>query len=354
MLHQFNRRVFNMNVIIRADANQNIGMGHIMRCLSIADAFFKAGHSISFLIADDGASNLIRQRGYEVCLLGSDYRYMDAELNLWPNTDEVNLIIIDSYHVTASYCNHLKERINRTGGKLVYIDDLATFPYPADTLVNYNAYGSSIDYHDLYLSSGIPEPRLILGPAYAPLRAMFRDVEKKTQPETVQNVLISTGGADSEHIALSIARARPSNYTYHFLVGALNRDKDEIRELVADQEHIVIHENVSDMKSLIANMDIAVSAAGSTLYEICACGVPLITYILADNQIRGAEAFDKIGLGTNIGDMRIAADPATEILEAVNELAMDYERRVTAGTRMQEMIDGYGADHLVKEILRNL
>lgn len=342
-----------MNVIVRTDANRLIGLGHVMRCLSIADAFYEAGHKVFFIAADDGTSNLIHRRGYEVCLLDSDYRYMDSELELWPNIDGVNLIIVDSYYVTDSYLKQLRERISRIGGKLVYLDDLAAFPYPVDVLVNYNAYGPSLDYQSLYQSSGISVPKLILGPTYVPLRSMFRGVEKKMQPRLVQNVLISTGGADSEHIALSIARARPQNYTYHLLLGALNRDKDEIRELAAAQEHIDFHENVSDMKSLITKMDIAVSASGSTLYEICSCGVPLITYIIADNQISGAEAFNKMGLGTNIGDMRIATDPATKILKAVDELAADYERRIDVGARMQEMIDGYGAERIVGEILRS-
>jgi len=63
-------------------------------------------------------------------------------------------------------------------------------------------------------------------------------------------------------------------------------------------------ENVQDMRGLICSMDLIVSAAGSTLYEICACGVPLITFVTADNQIRGAEAFSSLGLAVNIGDLR--------------------------------------------------
>ena len=81
------------------------------------------------------------------------------------------------------------------------------------------------------------------------------------------------------------------------------------------------------MRALILSMDICVSAAGSTLYEICACGVPLITYILADNQIPGAGTFEKSGLAVNCGD------------------------RVEVGKRMQEMIDGYGAERLVRQLM---
>ena len=115
-------------------------------------------------------------------------------------------------------------------------------------------------------------------------------------------------------------------------------------------------------------MDICVSAAGSTIYEICACGVPLITYILADNQISGAETFEKLGLAVNCGDLRSAAvnisdsltlvsksksenNSAEIILTAVERLAEEYEYRVQVGKLMQEMIDGYGAERLVSATL---
>lgn len=340
-----------MKILIRADANKSIGMGHIMRCLSIADAFTEFGHDIKFLIADDCVSHFLLQHGYATTVLHSNYQKMDEELEFWPSLDGINIVIIDSYHVTESYLQLLKQAVNKLDGKLVYIDDLATFPYMVDIIVNYNAYGPNLDYQSLYQSSGIPEPHLILGPTYAPLRSVFHGVAKKEQPKNVQNVLISTGGADSEHIALSIARARPSHFTYHFLLGALNSDREAIRELTKNQEHIVLHENVTDMKSLISEMDIAVSAAGSTLYEICVCGVPFITYVLADNQIPGAEAFDKLELSNNLGDMREPMDPASIIISAVDKLAKDYDRRVATGKRMQEMIDGFGAERMVKEIL---
>lgn len=333
-------------IYIRADANPNIGMGHIMRCLSIADAASNLDQDITFILADDRVLDLVQSRGYTGIILNTDYRNMDAELDRWPPVS-FDVIIVDSYFVTESYLKFLKSKTE----KLVYIDDLASFHYPVDILVNYNAYGIMLNYHSLYNEADVQEPYFILGPTYAPLRSMFRGLEKKIQPKTVKNVLISTGGADSEHIALSIVKAKPSDYTYHLLIGALNSDKEEIRKLAAEQESIVLHENVSDTKSLICSTDIAVSAAGSTLYEICACGIPLITYILADNQIPGAEAFEKLSLSINLGDIRNVDESASKILTAINCLADDYEKRCEVGSRMQEMIDGFGADRMVEKMM---
>lgn len=69
----------------------------------------------------------------------------------------------------------------------------------------------------------------------------------------------------------------------------MNTNEKEMRTLVQGHNHFILHENVSDMRSLLEKMDLAVAAAGSTLYEICACGVPLITYTIADNQMAGAD-----------------------------------------------------------------
>lgn len=366
-----------MKIAFRADANKTIGMGHIMRCLSIADAFRALGHDILFIISDHGITSLINMRGYEAIVLNSDYKNMGQELPYWPSKTP-NLIIIDSYYVTSQYLKQLHKKIARTGGKIVYLDDVYSFPYPVDVLVNYNAYATNDIYKKLYNGTDVSLPKLILGPRYAPLRTMFSGIAHKVQPEKVQNILISTGGSDELHLSLSLLRyiinnrgvtnkEDESKFFYHILLGVMNADKEEIKQLAKGKHFAVLHENVTDMKSLIEKMDLAISAAGSTLYEICACGVPLITLATADNQIRGAEAFERIGMGVNIGDVR---DPKTivhecivsgslnalapqKIIAAVEKLASDYEKRVLMGTKMQNMIDGYGANRLVNDILKD-
>ncbi len=358
-------------IYIRADANPNIGMGHIMRCLSIADAFHTLGSSPVFILADENVLPIITERGYTAVVLHSDYKNMEAELPLWKSQGifSADLIIVDSYFVTEGYLKPLKTKVGKTG-KLVYLDDLASYPYPVDVLVNYNAYAKFSNYDALYKSAMTDMPQLILGCSFAPLRSMFRGVSKKKQPEKVRNILISTGGSDKLHLSISLVREAlekkdEGECVYHFLLGAMNTDKDEVWTLAQGHGNLILHENVSDMRGLLEMMDLAVSAAGSTLYEICACGVPLITYTIADNQIPGAEAFCSLGLAVNIGDLRepatvdcsavvsgkLAPSAVQRIISAVEERSSDYVWRVEAGHKMQELIDGFGADRMVKKIL---
>ena len=337
-------------IYIRADANSYIGMGHIMRCLSIADAARNNCQDVEFILADDTVEELVENSGYKSIVLHSNYEHMEDELSLWPDNNP-NIVIVDSYYVTNAYLMSLKKIFKN--GIIIYIDDLLASPYPVDVLINYNIYARKKDYEELYYRCN-NKPQFILGLKYIPLRKMFRGIEEKKQKEMVKDVLITTGGADLEHIALSIVKARPSNYTYHILIGALNVDSDEIKELSSEMNNIIIHENVIDMQSLISNMDIAVSAAGSTIYEICACGVPLITYISADNQIEGAETIANIGLAKNIGDIREISNFTSALFDEVAILASDYDKRKKVGKRMQKLIDGFGANRIVKEIIGNI
>lgn len=371
-------------ILFRADANTSIGMGHIMRCLSIADAIAalseptiisRGKDSIKFILADETVAELIKSRGFEPIILHSNYDDMNAELPLWEELSssiDADLVIVDSYYVTPTYLSFLRENI----GTVCYIDDVLSFPYPVDILVNYYAYAEEQAYQELYGARELPQ--LILGPTYAPLREMFRNIPVRTQPEKIKNVLISTGGSDELHVALHFIKYlcderkqgehEQDGTTYHVLVGAMNTDKDAIRSLAKGKDWIVLHENVADMKSLISSVDIAISAAGSTLYEICACGVPLITYSIADNQVPGAEAFQCLGLAVNIGDLReessidhdlimsgtLAEDAIEKLIRAENVLATDLEKRNKMTTRQQGTIDGRGAERLATKVIESI
>ncbi len=339
-------------ILFRADGNSIVGSGHIMRCLSIADAFRNSGENCIFVIADDEPKELIASRGFETITLGTRYDCLEEETEMMRSLLQrlcPDFVILDTYFVTEKYMNFLNEIC-----RLVYIDDLGAFPYPCRALVNYNAYGPYMGYEKLYEHGSVKVPLLCLGIKYAPLREEFHHVGAHIQPERVSRVMVSTGGADPCHIAIKIIRTlleKEIKYDYHFLVGAMNGDAEEICSLAGKSDRIIVHRNVGDMKALLMESDIAVSAAGSTLYELCACGVPTITYVCADNQKMGAEAFQKMKLMKNIGDIRNLRDYEVKMMEGIDRLADDFILRKEISANMQGMIDGCGASRLVEKIL---
>lgn len=337
-------------IYIRADANFNIGMGHIMRCLSIADSLQAREMDVTFVLAGEDAMPLVKERGFKAKVLGTDYANLEDEISIW-SPEKGSTVIVDSYYVTKDYLRSFQSKLGEDG-KLIFIDDLGKFAYPVDMLINYNAFCKYIDYESLYRNADLPVPKMVMGVEYTPLRQMFRNIPKRVQNRDVKNVLISTGGSDMLHIALKLVeylKSIEADYVFHILLGRMNSDGEKIKKN-ADQ-NIVVHENVSDMRSLISSCDIAVSAAGSTVYEISACGVPMITYVVADNQILGAKAMVDLGLAVDCGDFRAEKSPGAAIVNAVKDLASDYKKRVHMGDRMQQLIDGMGADRLSETIV---
>lgn len=341
-------------IIFRADGNSAVGAGHVMRCLSIADAAKQLGEKCIFITAADDFEAHIASRGHEVHVLGTDYTDMEAE-NLSSVLEEYkpSALFVDSYYVTEDYLGNLLEYCRKNGIKLVYLDDVLAFAYPCDILVNYNIYGKKADYERLY--EGRRMPQLLLGTAFAPLRAEFQNRTLRKVKQNADSVLVSTGGADSEHIAVELVKlAAKYPHTFHFVIGALNTDKECIRELAEASDNIILHEAVTSMAPLMESCDVAISAAGSTLYELCATQTPTLTYILADNQIPGAEEFSARGVMKNCGDVRDLGteELARRLLEDAGELLIDYGKRAQIAADMQSIVDGRGAARMIDKVLQ--
>lgn len=336
-----------MMILFRADGNPDIGTGHIMRCLSLADALQEQGWEITFITAEPYFQRLIQTRGYPCTVLGTAYDRMEEELSIFLpiiERERPELVILDSYFVTSQYMEAI-----RNISRLLYIDDLNAFDYPADAVVNYNIYGPELPY---------PQNKTyFLGPQYAPLRKEFQGLSQRNTKDRVENVLVSTGGTDQYHVALHCAEylrehLPRENMIFHLVLGAMNRDIVQLEQIAKDFSFIKLHRQVTDMCSLMLQCDVAISAAGTTLYELCACGVPAVTYILADNQIQGAQMFQKAGLMPCAGDIREDACFLERLFELLNSLADDFAQRQRIAEQMQGAVDGRGAARLAEAILK--
>ncbi len=352
-------------LLFRVDGNPDIGAGHVMRCMSIADTALEEGKKSIFITASTDFENVITQHGHESQILDTNYTDLLPELGQIRRLIETynpDALIVDSYYVTYDYLAFLQQFCHEMGSKLVYMDDVLAFAYPCDILVNYNIYGpeKETDYNRLYSAGKLNLPMLLLGPKYAPLRSEFRNIPKRKLRENVQNILVSTGGADPEHMSLKIVetikeyekKEQILDACFQFVIGAMNEDKEKIEEASEGVSRIELHYNISNMSELMRFCDIAISAAGSTLYELCATQTPSNTYILADNQILGAENFERHGLIKNCGDVRDSSpkELSEKLLEETIKLAKDYRERKQTAIRMGEIVDGYGAKRIVNEV----
>ncbi|MBP5280947.1 MAG: UDP-2,4-diacetamido-2,4,6-trideoxy-beta-L-altropyranose hydrolase [Lachnospiraceae bacterium] len=341
-------------IVFRADGNDKVGYGHVFRCLSIADAFSEMGEKCIFLLAGTDMKAFVESRGHETRILQSSYQELEGELDQLKkilHDLQPKLLVIDSYYVTEHYLKALQEVVNT-----VYLDDLAAFAYPVGLLINYNVYGPYMDYKSLYEKANVALPELMLGPEYVPLRKQCQGLPRRTVEAEVKNVLISTGGTDPLHVSLSLLKhiegmgQGTDPHHYHFLVGNGNPDREELLQLAQKQENVTIHYNIPEVTSLFLKCDLAISASGSTLYELCACGTPTITYAMADNQLPGNRAFKDLGLMESVGDLRGVEHLEEVLWHALEMLSSDLEKRINYSQRMQAIVDGHGAERLAKRM----
>lgn len=347
-------------ILFRVDANPTIGFGHIMRCLSIADAAASLNQQVFFILADDTVRELVVNRGYPSIVLGRAYHDLEGEV------EKVSFIIaekkacalvVDSYFVTEWYLNALLDICRSVGCRLIYIDDVLAFPYPCDVLLNYNIYAPEADYKGLYQSAEEVPDFLLLGTLFTPLRREFQNLAPRVVRRQGRNIFISTGGSDFEHITLEfieeIRKRTGGKFTFHIIIGAMNEDKELIYDKAKSCPNMVLHERVKNMSDLMQICDVAISAAGSTLYELCATQTPTITYILADNQVSGAESFEHRKVLQCAGDVRRLGTQrlVKRLLELADKLCDDYCERCRIVRQMSEVVDARGAERIAKAII---
>ena len=177
-------------ILIRADGNSSIGVGHVMRCLSIADALKRKDKEVAFVTADDSMKSIIADRGFSCVVLNSDYKNLETDFNneqFIKLTNKSDFILVDSYFVNEEYFANLhKDTLNK---KIVYMDDLCEKAYPVDVVINYNVYANRDKYVALYESKNY-NTDFILGPQFTPLRREFSEVNRIGIKEKISDVLI--------------------------------------------------------------------------------------------------------------------------------------------------------------------
>ncbi|MCM1063927.1 MAG: UDP-2,4-diacetamido-2,4,6-trideoxy-beta-L-altropyranose hydrolase [Eubacterium sp.] len=351
-------------ILIRADGNAEIGAGHLMRCLTVADELQKHMDSrgILFVCADGRSAELARSRGYEAFVLDSDPREMEAELSAWPGIpvrDKETDVIIDSYFVTERYLRKIREY-----GRVTLLDDMGEERFPVDRIVNYNVFADRERYESLYQGSGT---ELILGSAYVPVRPQFRERAYKVR-ERVEDILITAGGGDVDNIAGKILeRVRKEAQTamaggngithemlnYHLVIGGFNPHFEEMKALERQQPDVHIYHNVHDMAELMCCCDLAVTAGGSTVYELAALGVPFICFSYAENQENMTEYLRREEIGFSAGAYHRDPEAVLErIAEQAGTLMKDRKKRNGCYLMERRMVDGAGAERLARLLAR--
>ena len=334
-------------VYIRVDANEYIASGHLMRTLSIAETVREEGGNCCFITSDHNCDAQILGRGFETICLNSKWDEMDDEIGALVElikARRVECLLVDSYYVTPNYLEEISKWT-----KVVYMDDLKAFQYNCHAIINYVIGEDGKDYS--YFKGPI-----YAGASYVPLRKEFTENVKCSLSDCIKQVMVTTGGTDIYHFGMAFLRRflndiRFQNCQVTMVIGSRNADRDQIKGLYGSEPRITIVEDAKNMSQLMKEADCMVSAGGTTLYEACACGVPTISYSMADNQLTNVKQFDKLGGIFYAGDVREDIDLIIDaILDRLQEMK-DLETRTIVAEKMRSVVDGKGAVRIARVLL---
>lgn len=331
---------------IRADAATAIGVGHIMRCIALAQAWQQARGEVTFLSHCE--NEVLRRRilweGFGLISVdhpGSGLEDLKQTINLLHNfrrDGENTWVVLDGYGFGPEF----QESIREAGNRLMVIDDYNHLPhYHADVLLNQNLNADQLIY------SCEPYTRLLLGTRYGLLRSEFLDWKnwRRETPDVARRILVTLGGADPHNITLQVINALkvvnipdlevkiiagPSNPHISTLKKALRRAQTNMN-LLRDPEN---------MAKLMAWADVAVSAGGSTCWEMCFMRLPLLTIILAENQKNISQGLEKAGIGISCGWYHELDDKS--LAELFKHLIYDRDRRARMSEKAGKLVDGFG------------
>ncbi len=340
-------------IFIRADANETIGTGHIMRCLAIAEKIRALCQDVTFIVADSRSRPMIENRGFKTICLDSKWDDLDCETEKLVSVlqkDSADKLLIDSYFVTEQYLKQLSEHVFAA-----YIDDMYRFAYPVHLLINYNFYADVERYRSLYQKTEVT-PELLLGSKYVPLREEFSGIQKEIYPH-VTSILITSGGTDCYNVAghlleRLLAEEQCCTLNYYVVLGRFNQNIDLLQSKYGNCRNVHLLINIPDMAKYMKLCDIAITAGGTTTYELFASGIPSIMYTLADNQLDIAKTVSALGIIPWAGDVREDMTLCIEnILKWIDIYSSDYRIRKDISSKMQSYIDGKGAERIAMQLL---
>jgi UDP-2,4-diacetamido-2,4,6-trideoxy-beta-L-altropyranose hydrolase len=339
-------------LLIRADASLKIGTGHVMRCLALAQAWQHNGGPVIFAALNTLPTALIARleaEGMAVHLLSVEPGSAeDAQQTIaLARAAGGACVVVDGYHFDAEYQRRIKDALLQ----LLSIDDNGHAKhYSADWVLNQNIHA---DEH-LY-SSREPYTRLLLGTRYVLLRREFWKWQgwRREVTTPAHNVLITMGGSDPNNMTLRIMEALSSvaldSLNVVIVIGGSNPHYEMLHAAAQHSRHSIrLESNVASMPDLMAWAEIAISASGSTVWELLFMGVPSIVIAAADNQRPIAESLAQNGVSINLGWHEHFTPEG--LATALNDLTINKPLREQMTRLAQHQVDGRGSTRLTTEL----
>lgn len=356
------------HIAFRTDASSQIGTGHFMRCLTLANALKERGVQTRFVSRHlpEYLHSMLVAKGHEFALLDSIQndakleedslthshwlgvsQASDAQATIQALSDQTwDWLIVDHYALDTRWESALRQ----TTSKIMVIDDIADRFHDCDLLLDQNLY---TDMEIRYMGKVPPKCQLLLGPSYALLRREFRQLHELIKPRTgpANRILVFFGGVDTNNytgIAINaLIGLGVKNLHVDIVIGAQHPCFDQIEEACV-QNGFFCYIQTDRMAELMAVADLAIGAGGSASWERCCLGLPALIVSLANNQIEIAKALDLCGACVYVG----TAETANKLLlkNAIINSIYNPEWLTAHSAKSYSIVDGLGVERLYKKI----
>ena len=307
-----------MNIVFRVDSSLEVGTGHVMRCLTLAEQLERSGCKAFFICRqlEGSISKLITDKRFTLFEIQSDkivdiFKWYQenwqqdslSTINLIKKSSvQFDLIIVDHYGLDEKWESNVKPFVK----KLMVIDDLANRKHNCHILLDQN-YKENLEVK--YKTLVPNNCKLLLGPSYVLLRDEFvvKANQIKTRNGHINRILIFFGGTDPTNETLKALKSlskRDNNIQFDVIVGATNENKHQVKTLCDGLGHFHFYSQVDNISEFMYHADLAIGAGGITTWERCFMGLPSITIIIADNQREVTEAVARYGATINLGESK--------------------------------------------------
>jgi UDP-2,4-diacetamido-2,4,6-trideoxy-beta-L-altropyranose hydrolase len=368
-----------MKVAFRVDASSLIGSGHVMRCLTLANALATHGAECHFICRKlvGNMLEIIRQRNYAVYVLpaptdpthlvafksnikdSASRKFYESWLGVSWQDDSLqtrailqklqpDLLVVDHYALDHRWEVEMRPYFK----KLVAIDDLADRAHQCDLLLDQNLGRSPKDYENL-----VPKRcKALTGPKYSLLRPEFASLRpyslQRRQQPVIKRLLITMGGMDQTNATGQVLESLqdcplPPDCLITVVMGSQALWLDQVQAKALNMAWPTkVLTNINDMAQHMADSDLAIAAAGSTAWECCCLGLPTLLMVLADNQRPIAEALQGVGAAKVYDKVH----PLPVLSEVVSYLVGNSRILYDMSTRAAHIVDGLGTNTLVSHL----
>ncbi|WP_265575346.1 UDP-2,4-diacetamido-2,4,6-trideoxy-beta-L-altropyranose hydrolase [Shewanella psychropiezotolerans] len=340
--------------MIRTDASDSIGSGHVMRCLTLANAIIAEAKGlgekaqITFVCASHSGhlQRMIREQNFTVIAIKPcDTQLKDAEACLSKLNQNYDLLIVDHYGLGAEFEVLMRQQCHH----VMVIDDLADRHHHCDVLLDQNLLPNSINrYHSFINFNCTP----LLGPKYSILRAEFYNIRRSMVTDS-QRLLVFLGGSDPANFNLMVLQSIamiPEPMNVDLVLGEHNPWNDEIIELFKEADWLTVHIQCSYMAKLMSEARMSIGAGGSSHWERCTCSLPALVMTVAANQLATTAYLASLGACINLGKAKDIS--VIELSRLLVDLWQDEKRLINLSDVARQQVPTAGTQRVIEQLNR--